>query len=679
MWTGTTDWDYRPTHTMRNLVTRTILAAMLMGGLMTSCLQAEDDCALGMAESHRLNLLPQLKSSVHVGSISSHDRTGGNDDGFSGKYSFVAKEDDALVIADLEGPGVIYRIWTPTPTDDMVEFYFDGETEPRIRVKFRDLFSGKEAPFPAPLVGYGAGGFYNYVPLPFRKSCKILVRAERVQFYQINYARYPKDAALETWQASPCDEYLQHQQKAASLLAAAGSDISACAAGPGSVCTTHRTNVSLQAGATATLFETKAPGRIAGLRIAPAGALASKDRDLLLRICWDDDKQPAVLCPAGDFFGYAWGRPAVKSLLVGTSADVSYCYFPMPFDKSAKIELISQRSGGPPVELRAEVIHAPCGRSAGEGKFFAFWRRENPTTEGVPFTFVETEGRGHLVGCILQAQGLVAGNTYFFEGDDQTTLDGELTIHGTGSEDLFNGGWYDVPGRWEKRLSFPLSGCLGYQKHVGRTGGYRLMLGDAYAFRQSILHTIEHSPTKNSLLTDYAAVSYLYLEGLPTCEPMVAAAGDRKVVDFKQFVFTPSWTIPIHAFTFRGATLSKMDEQIDDKKVGFLRMQAEGRDWFGPPFVTLVCDIPAEGDYAISIEAVNGPQQGQVQLFENEAPVGEAVDLYAAQRARGEPVVLGALHLEEGPANLMFKLVGKNEQSGGLGLDLITIQCSKVE
>jgi hypothetical protein len=53
---------------------------------------------------------------------------------------------------------------------------------------------------------------------------------------------------------------------------------------------------------------------------------------------------------------------------------------------------------------------------------------------------------------------MVSGETPFFEGDDETTIDGQTTIRGTGSEDFFNGGWYDVPDRWEKNLSFPLSG-----------------------------------------------------------------------------------------------------------------------------------------------------------------------------------------------------------------------------
>ena len=71
--------------------------------------------APGLAEIARLDLLPRCKASVKVASISSYDRTGGNDVGFSGRYSFLRNECDGLVIADLQGPGVIYRIWTPTP------------------------------------------------------------------------------------------------------------------------------------------------------------------------------------------------------------------------------------------------------------------------------------------------------------------------------------------------------------------------------------------------------------------------------------------------------------------------------------------------------------------------------------------------------------------------------------
>ena len=639
--------------------------------------QTASPWVLGMGELHRLDLLPEMRRSVRVGSVSSYDRTGGNDDGFSGKYSFVAKEDDGVVIADLEGPGIIYRIWTPTPSEDVIEFYFDGEAEPRIAVKFRDLFMGEHRPFVKPLVGYGAGGFYSYVPLAYEKSCKIKVCGERVQFYQINFAQYPEAAPVQSWSDSGTDR--SDEERAAAIFAAPGSDLSQKVVADGAKCETHTTRVSLEPGKAATLFEANQGGRIAGIRIAPASALASKARDLLLKIHWDGEAKPAVICPAGDFFGFAWGKPATTSILVGTADNIAYCYFPMPFERSARIELVSERTEGSAVDLEVEVVFAPVPRRASEGKFYAIWRRENPTAKGSPFTFLETEGRGHVVGNILQCQTMGEGNTYYFEGDDQTTIDGELAIHGTGSEDFFNGGWYDVPGRWEKRLSFPLSGCLGYQKHLGRTGGYRLMIGDAYAFKSSILHTIEHAPTNNELENDYCSISFAYLAEEPTWSRNLLPVAERGVVDFKLFEFIPSWYVPIHAFTFRNSLLSKKDEQINGKKVSFLSMQAKGEDWFGPPFLSLVCDIPAAGRYAVSIEAVKGPAQGKVQLFDKEAPVGDVVDFYSPKRDRGGRVSLGTLMLPEGASNLMFKLVGKNDESEGLGFDLITIRCDRVE
>ena len=82
---------------------RTLVTLLLIAG-------AAGHAATGIEGLYRLDLLPRLRHSVAVGAISSHDRTGGNDDGFSGKYSYVRKEGDGLVIADLKGPGVIYRI-----------------------------------------------------------------------------------------------------------------------------------------------------------------------------------------------------------------------------------------------------------------------------------------------------------------------------------------------------------------------------------------------------------------------------------------------------------------------------------------------------------------------------------------------------------------------------------------
>jgi hypothetical protein len=365
--------------------------------------------------------------------------------------------------------------------------------------------------------------------------------------------------------------------------------------------------------------------------------------------------------------------PAMKGLLAGTTGQTNYCYFPMPFDRSALVEVVSERAT--PVELRAEVLHTAVPRNTDEGKFYALWRRENPTTLGEPFTFIDTEGRGHLVGVVLQAQGFESGKTLFFEGDDQTTIDGELVIHGTGSEDFFNGGWYDVPDRWEKRMAFPLSGCLGYAKHLGRTGAYRFFLGDAYAYHQHLRQTIEHAGEKNSIPTDYCSVTYLYSERRPTANLAPPPLQKRAVNDLQEVVFPAWWQTPIYAWSFDHASLTRKRERIGDEEIRFLSLAATEQDWFGPHFLSPTVDLPVAGQYAIFIETVKGPAQALVQLFQNENPVADPIDLYAEKPSKSGRVLIGRLDLDEGPNNLMIKLVGKNERSSGLGLDLISVIC----
>jgi len=621
---------------------------------------------------YRLDRLPQFKESVKVGSVSSYDRTGGNDDGFSGKYSFVRKDAEGLVLADLRGPGVIYRLWTPTPTDDTLEFLFDGETKPRIEVKFRDLFLGKDPDFPAPLTGFGAGGYYCYAPISFAKSCVVRMRAPKVQFYQINYALYPTNAAVSTFSRVRGPEQDASLAKARELLAASGTDLSRLALPEGVKPLLNQTILNLKPGGTGLVFRAVKGGRIAGIRLSPAEAFAGKARDLMLKISFDG-QAPSVLCPVGDFFGYAWGKPAMQSLLLGSAGGTNYCYFPMPYERSATIEIISERAT--PVDFRAEVIHAPGARTKDEGQFYAVWRRENPTTQGQPYTFLDTTGRGHLVGLALQAQGLESGRTPFFEGDDQTTIDGELTIHGTGSEDFFNGGWYDVPDRWEKRLCFPLSGCLAYEKPVARTGAYRFFLGDAYAYRQSLKQTIEHSGERNDIPTDYCSMAYFYSEQRPSGELAPPPLKERAVHDPDEVIFAAGEQMPLQAWSYQNATLSRKKEKIGGGEVRYLSFSGVGEDWFGPHFLLLVGDIPAAGVYSIYLEAIEGPTQAKVQLFQNENPVGEPVDFYAASPGKSGRRLLCHARLSEGLNPFMLKLVGKNEAASALGLDLIQIDC----
>lgn len=636
-----------------------IVAAILLAAPLASAPPVQ-----GIESLSRLDLLPAYRRAT-FGAVTSFDPTEGNDDGFSGKYSFVRKEGDALVLADLKGPGCITRIHTPTPTDDPLEFYFDGETKPRLVLPFKKLFSGDAPPFVRPLVDEVGGGSYAYVPIPYAKSCKIVLRGP-AQFYDLNFATYPPGTAIRSFDPKAFSPAAIRRARAV-FAGGRDADLTAFNVPPGTRLARKRISVKLPPGGSATLFQSDRPGRIASLRLGPASAFAGKARDVLLKITWDGAKTPAVLMPASDFFGYAWGEPAMSAALLGTHGDAAYCNLPMPYANGAKIELVSLRKGKP-LEIQGEVVVGDRGRRPDEGAFYAVWRRENPTTDGKPFTWIDAKAKGHLVGLSLQAQGVEAGNTFFFEGDDVTVADGQRVVHGTGSEDFFNGGWYDVPGRWDRVFSRALSGCLGYQRPLGRTGGYRFFVNDAYPFERSLVQTIEHGPERNAHPADYCGVAYLYADRAPAAP----ALGPRPVVDPTRIVFTPHWTMPIEAFSLRNSTLTRGEIAVGNRRVRALSLRATSLGDFDLTFVTLRADLPSAGRYKVLLDAVKGPESGRVRLFDR------TVDLYAPQPTEANGIELGEFTAAEGGNALMFKVEGKNPASTGLGLDLVNVVCVRL-
>lgn len=450
--------------------------------------------------------LPSYWEKTGITQTSSYDTTGNNDDGFSGKYSFVRKNTDgSLVIFDAKGNGVINRIWTPTPNNDTLDFYFGGAKKPSYSIRFSDLFSGKVFPFVGPLTGNELGGFYSYVPIPFSNGCKIVSRGKKMEFYQIQQRSYPQGIKVKNFNAK-LDEA---ETTALNKLAQSWTDLSKL---QGSVVHTEEL---LKEGESIVIANLNKGGRITGLRLHHADAFRGLSKNILIRITWDDETQPAVLMPVADFFGYAYGKESMQSLLLGSADNINYCYFPMPFERKAKVELsylpISPDAKPQPVKIVADVFHSDQQYDAAkEGKFYAFWNADKNTTPGEPHLFLSGKGKGHYVGTILQAQGLTPGMTLFFEGDDVTVVDDELTMHGTGSEDYFNGGWYALLDRWDRKMSLPLHGSLDYSLPYARTGGYRLFISDKIPFNKTFKHTIEHGPEQNNKPGDYTSAAFYY-------------------------------------------------------------------------------------------------------------------------------------------------------------------------
>ncbi len=239
-----------------------------------------------MAQLSQIDLLPSYRSHTTIEQVSSYDRTGGNDDGFSGKYSYIRKEGDKLVLADLSGPGVINRIWTATPTNDSISFYFDGEKTPRIAMKFCELFNQTKDPFMAPLADHILGGYFSYIPIPYQKSCKILFHGRRIQFIQIQYRKMPQ-ADVESFRSNFSIQdrlTLHHTQK---VWTTTHPTIDLFTTGRSSNPSIHTERFILNAGQEKVFFDTKIGGRIVGFEIDGGELFEGIHKDIILSAHWD--------------------------------------------------------------------------------------------------------------------------------------------------------------------------------------------------------------------------------------------------------------------------------------------------------------------------------------------------------------------------------------------------------
>jgi hypothetical protein len=441
--------------------------------------------------------------------LSSYDRTGGNDDGFSGTYSAIRSEPGGLVIADLKGPGVVNRIWTPTPTSDTIKFFFDGEKKPRIAVPFIDLFTGKQSPFLAPLCSNGLGGYYCYLPIPYERSLKIVYTGKLLRFHQTQYRTLRKEDKVKSFS----NDLFRSHHETFDIVADVWNRKRSPLAEYGNNLKSRKLSLQLRNGSEETLLSLATGGRVVGIEL-DAGSLLHVYRKITFTAEWDSESEKAIDLPLHDFFGFAFGKPSMHSILLGSGSQKFYSYLPMPFDKSATLKLKYTKGEGDADEIpmSGTIYYTDEKRDASnEGKLYVQSRREYNIPSGVSHGIADVKGKGHFVGTILMAQGLEDGSTWYFEGDDRATIDGKLKLHGTGSEDYFNGGWYAVMDRWDKGMSLPIHGALEYDLMTSRTGGYRFYLSDKLNFNESFQLTIEHQPdVKNNVRTDYTSLGFFY-------------------------------------------------------------------------------------------------------------------------------------------------------------------------
>lgn len=453
-----------------------------------------------------------VPSGVRAYQISSYDRSGGNDDGNRAwAYLDFHREDRLFTIFRAAGPGRLVRFWmTGWRNPGELAFRVDGKVAATVPVA--DLFAGSVPPFAAPAVGddtVSSGGFYSYVPITYDGELSIET-ASVSRYIQMQYYRYADAAARrrEDTRAAVLDTSASEPQTAWFVVPSLGS------------------------GQSGQVFRVRGGGVVDRVVVtlpkSTVAAVATMAEvvtdDIYLLGFADGATDPQIEAPLSEIFGGALAGDAFSTAAGGVAetADgrVSFSLnLPIPFGVGFRLEIANR---GPTVipGIETEVTYRrlpPMATLIADGTIghlYAVHRRQTARAGEGDVEFVDFDGAGRLVGVSLVVSSDDPENRRILEGDDRIYIDGSPTpqIHGTGTEDFFNGGWYYSNG------PFALA-THGHPAHLvdaagDHTSQYRFLLNDSVPFASRIRMTMEHGPT-NDLNGVFSSTVFLYARKRP--------------------------------------------------------------------------------------------------------------------------------------------------------------------
>ena len=390
-----------------------------------------------------LDYLWQDTGQVRTAMSSSTHPINGNRDmsNFHGKYR------GEKILAKIDGPGCVYRLWSAMPSGRL-KVYLDGSTRPEISCGFKNYLTGKCDGLTDDFV---LGRWANYMPIPFEKS--IIITAPGFTFpgyYQVSYQTYGPAVKVESFKK---ERAAKHPALESAAAVWGGR---ALEKGCGDLA---EKSVSGEA----------APAGMVGLALEGAGVirrLAVKNPEnpsdplagIKIEMFWDQEQEPSVSAPVDAFFinrfnlKNDWPGGSLASLFITASDEGYVSFIPMPFANGAYLKA---EIAGAPVELTV-CFEKRDGLPENSLRFRAEYREQDYETDWSPdkvittntaidpatnYVVLDRAGQGHYLGCALFVESV--GTLWWGEGDENTYIDGaaEPQIQGTGTEDEFNWSW----------------------------------------------------------------------------------------------------------------------------------------------------------------------------------------------------------------------------------------------
>ncbi len=307
--------------------------------------------------------------------------------------------------------------------------------------------------------------------------------------------------------------------------------------------------VEIEPGEAFTMGEIEGSGVINHIWMTPVGDY----RLMIFKIYWDDETEPSVEVPVGDFFAAGWGmmnEPVINSLAICVNPRSGFnTYWQMPFRKKCKIvmENISDKR----TTVYYQIDYSLEDVAENTAYFHAQFRRVNKLPFKEVYTIVDgIKGKGQYVGTYLAHGARKTG--WWGEGEIKFYMDGDTefpTICGTGEEDYFNGSYGYNDRRIDGKMyydSFSNNYTGFYQVKdsdidgfVGIFGQYRWHVLDPIRFNEDLRVTIQSLGWGPDgylpLQDDLASVAYWYqlephnpFPKLPAKENLVIKKKEKK-------------------------------------------------------------------------------------------------------------------------------------------------------
>ena len=688
---------------------------MFSGTLFAADTYSYTDLVGRLTDMEQVALLPNGETTAEA---TSYDRASKVDE--NGKFigwdangdnagSIKTLENGSILMAEIEGPGMINHIWSARPEDGHVKIFIDGSETPVVDLPFKDYFSRKVVPFDRETLVYTttANGCNNWTPIPFQKSCRIVGEKGWGAYYYFQYVKFPAGTTVPTFSMNLDDDAktaLDNTDNRFKSIETAMNNRATfenvpppgqnAARGNRGNRTRGQGNQGNRPAAPVRISEqfkiapgeTKEytltnPAAITGMRaqlVLPNDENASRDllRGVTISIYWDGEEKPSVWAPIGDFFGVVNGGVSCLGYPNGvTESGMFYNNWYMPY-KSAKIVVCNENKEEVAFDWFGIRTRPLRNDIAEYGRFHAKWHRNAylPTEpeRWIDWTILKTEGKGKYVGVSLHIENF--RGSWWGEGDEKFFIDGEKfpSYFGTGSEDYFGYAWSSANRFVQAFHSQPTN--KGNRTFIVNN---RWHITDAVAFNKSFDGYIEKY-YKDDRPCLYAGTAFWYLE--PGGKDFYDAVPLSERVGYYENTIT-THKLPAGGVSSKDLFPKERHATLSEQDMGGFNGEWE-RDvhlWWKPgkvdEFVTLKLSAPEDGKYVMFVRMTTAKDYGVHQFSIAGKNVGEKIDLYTEEVRPTSLMELGVVDLKKGDNELVLKVVGKNEKSSGYlaGIDYIVL------